>query len=227
MASIAAADKTGDKVRGLKLMRLSAVAAERLEIYADLLRKWQTIENLVGPRSLDVLWTRHFADSAQLLDIMPEAGGWADLGSGAGFPGLVLAILLADRPGAIVHLVESSQRKCAFLREVSRETSAKAIIHCGRIETVVPTLDKVEAVTARGLAPLAILLTHAEPLLKKGGVGIFPKGRSVEAELTGLPCSDNFAVTLTASKTDPLGRIVVVRPATVPLPDVAGADRAR
>jgi 16S rRNA (guanine527-N7)-methyltransferase len=216
-----------DRAIALELMRLSPKAVERLIVYEALLRKWQTIDNLVAPASLDRIWTRHFADSAQLLDLLPIARRWADLGSGAGFPGLVLAILLADKPDATVHLVESNQRKCAFLREVSRETSARAVIHAGRIENIVPQLDDIQAITARALAPLGMLATYAEPLLKKGAVGLFLKGQSVADELTELSRSDTFNVTLTASKTDRSGRIVIVRPKPPSFSDISGAERAR
>lgn len=205
--------RDGDVTVALQLVDLSPQMIERLAIYEQLLRKWQRIENLVAPASLDHIWTRHFADSAQLLDIVPEASRWADLGSGAGFPGMVLAILLADRPESEVHLIESNYRKCAFLREVSRETSVRAIVHHGRIETIVPALAGIEAVTARALAPLQILMDYADPLLKKGAIGVFLKGQNVEAELTALRRSDNLKLSLVASKTDRTGRLVVVRPA--------------
>jgi 16S rRNA (guanine527-N7)-methyltransferase len=200
----------------LRLMNLAPRIVERLTIYERLLRKWQTVENLVAPASLNHVWMRHFADSAQVLDIVPAASHWVDLGSGAGFPGMVLAILLADRADSAVHLIESNHRKCAFLREVSRETSAKAIVHHGRIETIVPTLEPIDAITARALAPLQVLLDYAEPLLKKGAIGVFLKGQSVEAELTKLRRSDNLKLSFVSSKTDRTGRVVVVRPGGPP-----------
>lgn len=206
----AASDR--DMADALRLMDAPPRIIERLTIYAELLRKWQTVENLVAPASLDHVWTRHFADSAQILDIVPQASHWADLGSGAGFPGMVLAIFLADRAGSVVHLIESNHRKCAFLRQVSRETSAPAIIHHGRIETIVPALDQIEVVTARALAPLQILLDYAGPLLKKGAIGVFLKGQTVEAELTNLRGSDTLKLSLVTSKTDRSGHIVVVQP---------------
>jgi 16S rRNA (guanine527-N7)-methyltransferase len=201
-----------DMADALRLMNVAPRIVEQLTIYERLLRKWQTVENLVAPASLDHVWMRHFADSAQVLDIVPNASHWVDLGSGAGFPGMVLAILLADRAGSMIHLIESNHRKCAFLRDVSRETSAKAIIHHGRIETIVPTLEQIDVVTARALAPLQILLDYADPLLKKGAIGVFLKGQSVETELTKLRRSGNLKLSLVPSKTDRTGRIVVVRP---------------
>jgi 16S rRNA (guanine527-N7)-methyltransferase len=195
----------------LRLMNVPPRIVERLTIYEHLLRKWQSVENLVAPASLNHVWMRHFADSAQLLALAPDAVHWVDLGSGAGFPGMVLAILLAERADSTVHLIESNHRKCAFLRDVSRETKAGATIHHGRIETIVPTLEHIDAVTARALAPLRILLDYADPLLKKGAIGIFLKGQSVETELTRLRPSGNLKLSLVPSKTDRTGRIVIVQ----------------
>ncbi len=135
---------------------VSRETSRKLDILVDELGRWQTIKNLVGPGTLAEVWTRHIADSLQLLAIEPQALRWADLGSGAGFPGLVLAIALAERAGAHVHLVESNSRKCAFLRHVARLAGAPATIHEARIEAVVSGLaGAVEIVTARALAPLA------------------------------------------------------------------------
>ncbi len=126
-----------DRAAALALFPLPPETQQRLAIYAELLRKWQKTINLVAASTLPHIWTRHFADSLQVQAAAPEALIWVDLGSGAGFPGLVTAIRLADKPGAKVHLIDSDQRKCAFLREVSRETAAPAIVHDGRIESVV------------------------------------------------------------------------------------------
>src|SRR5690606_4184410 len=108
----------------------------RLAILVRLVETWQKAENLVAAATLPDIWTRHVADSAQLAPLFPEARHWLDLGSGGGFPGLVVALLIADRPGAHVHLVESNTRKCAFLRTAIRETGAPAEIHQGRIADV-------------------------------------------------------------------------------------------
>ncbi len=117
---------------------VSRETSQRLDVLVDELWRWQTIKNLVGPGTLAEVWTRHIADSLQLLAIEPQARRWVDLGSGAGFPGLVLAIALAERAGAHVHLVESNARKCAFLRDVARLAGAPATIHEARIEAVAP-----------------------------------------------------------------------------------------
>ena len=169
---------------------------------------------------MPALWTRHIADSLQLLALLPEAARTlVDLGSGAGFPGLVLAIALADRPGASVHLIESHQRKAAFLRAAATETGAPAVIIADRAEAVLGRFaGAVDAVTARALAPLPTLLELTAPLLKTGAVGLFPKGQSVEAELTEAGKSWTLQVDLLPSLTDPGGRILRVRQAEMRAP---------
>ncbi|QXX75481.1 16S rRNA (guanine(527)-N(7))-methyltransferase RsmG [Methylovirgula sp. HY1] len=184
----------GDRAAALNLFPLPPETEARLVIYADLLHKWQKTINLVAASTLPQLWTRHFADSLQVQAAMPAARIWADLGAGAGFPGLVTAIRLADVPGVEVHLIESDQRKCAFLREVSRETLAPAIVHQGRIEDILPELAApIEAVSARALAPVPILLGYAENLLDKGAVGLFLKGEHLADELTDSAALGTFA----------------------------------
>jgi 16S rRNA (guanine527-N7)-methyltransferase len=183
----------------------------RLDIYATLLEKWQRVLNLVGKSSLDDLWVRHFADSLQVSQAVPEARRWLDLGSGAGFPGLVTAIKYADEPGALVHLVEADQRKCAFLQDVIRETLAPAIVHCGRLEKILPALDEqIEAVSARALAPLEALLRHAEKYIDKGAVGVFSKGKLFETELTDS-AAGKYLITTIVSQTCPTARLMLVR----------------
>ena len=184
----------------------------RLETYADLLRQWQTIKNLVSPSTLDVLWPRHMADSLQLLALAPEAKVWLDLGSGAGFPGMVIAIAMADTPGVKVHLVESNARKCAFLGEVARRTRAPVEIHGGRIELLVEKrrIESVEVVTARALAPLGKLLGFAHPFLSAGTRCLFLKGRDVDREIDEARDHWQFDVRLVPSQTDEHGRIVIL-----------------
>jgi 16S rRNA (guanine527-N7)-methyltransferase len=184
----------------------------RLEIHANLLEKWQRVVNLVGKSSFDDLWVRHFADSLQVSEAVPAARRWLDLGSGAGFPGLVTAIRFADAPGARVHLVEASERKCAFLQNVVRETSAPAIVHCGRLEKILPPLDEqIDAVSARALAPLDALVRHAEKFIDQGAVGVFSKGKFFEAELTESLSAGKYVITTIASQTDAAARLVLVR----------------
>jgi 16S rRNA (guanine527-N7)-methyltransferase len=194
------------------LAALPPATLERLKIYETLLRKWQRVINLVAPSTLDALWVRHFADSLQVSDAAPDARRWLDLGSGAGFPGLVTAIGYAGDPAAAVHLIESDQRKCAFMQSVSRETGAPAIIHCGRIEQILPTLDgPIEAISARALAPLPVLLGYAGKLIENGATAVFSKGQQAEAELTDSRLADRFSITTLPSRTSDSGRLVVVR----------------
>ncbi|WP_055038979.1 16S rRNA (guanine(527)-N(7))-methyltransferase RsmG [Blastochloris viridis] len=199
-----------DRARALAIVPVSREIAERLDRFVALLRKWQPAQNLVAASTLPTLWTRHIADSLQLADSLP-GDSVVDLGSGAGFPGLVLAVALAERPGARVHLVESNQRKAAFLREAARVTGAPATVHAARIEAVLAAIPTpVAAVTARALAPLADLVALSYPLLKSGAVGLFLKGQDVERELTETSKSWTLEVVTTPSHTDPGGRIVRV-----------------
>jgi 16S rRNA (guanine527-N7)-methyltransferase len=168
----------------------------RLTRYAELLTQWQTRTNLVAPSTLPVLWSRHFADSAQLAALAPDARLWLDLGSGAGFPGLVVAILEAGRPDFRMHLVESNQKKCAFLAEVARETKAAVDIHAVRIEDLAESAQslKPDVVSARALAPLPRLLELASPFFGPRTRGLFLKGREAEAEIEAASTAFDFAV---------------------------------
>jgi 16S rRNA (guanine527-N7)-methyltransferase len=207
-----ASDLKSDRDTALALFPLPPGIIRRLDIYADLLRKWQKTINLIANSTLPQLWTRHIADSLQVSAAVPEARIWADLGSGGGFPGLVTAIRLADTPGAKVHLIESDQRKCAFLRDVSRETSAPAIIHNARIESVIDDLgDSIEAVSARALAPLPVLVEYAKNLLAKGAVGVFLKGQDYEAEVEALSAPGQYRIMSASSITAPVSRLLLVR----------------
>ena len=198
---------------GLAAYAVSRETSERLDVLVAELGRWQRIKNLVGPGTLPEVWTRHVADSLQLLAVEPEARRWLDLGSGAGFPGLAIAAALAGREGAEVHLVESNSRKCAFLRHAARLMRAPAHVHEARIEAVVAgfAAKSIEAGTARALAPLGQLVAWAEPLLKSGTVGLFPKGREVQSELTEAAKSWRLDADLIPSRTDPQGRIVRIR----------------
>jgi 16S rRNA (guanine527-N7)-methyltransferase len=194
---------------------------DRLVTYANRLVMWQRTINLVAPATLDTLWQRHFADSAQLLDLAPpDARHWLDLGTGAGFPGLVLAIRLAGRPGAAqrrMTLVESDQRKAAFLAEVVRTTAidrdiaVDIVVRRMEDEATRATTGKSDVVTARALAPLPRLLSLAGPYFAESTVGLFLKGRDVEAELVEARRRWRMAIELVPSCTNPEARIVVVR----------------
>lgn len=194
---------------------VSRETVERLEAYAGLLLKWQKTINLVAPSTLGDIWNRHFADSAQLLALAPpDATRWLDLGSGAGFPGMVLAILLREREGARVTLVESDSRKAAFLREVARATGAPVDILCERIEkpaTQAKVGESINVVTARALAPLPKLLDLSAPYFSKDTVGLFLKGREAQAEVEAAHQIWDFEAALKPSVTDSSGRIVIVR----------------
>jgi 16S rRNA (guanine527-N7)-methyltransferase len=182
-----------------------------LEAYEALLRAWQPKINLVSAPTLATLWTRHFADSAQIFEDFPVISRWADLGSGAGFPGMVLALLLKGRPGAAVHLIESDQRKAAFLRAVSRETDAPAIVHVGRIESELPALlGQIEGICARALAPLPKIVDWSREHLLKSAVGVFLKGEDWRFELTALAAESSFRTRSIVSRTNPTARIIVV-----------------
>jgi 16S rRNA (guanine527-N7)-methyltransferase len=187
------------------LAGVSRETRERLNTYADLLRKWQRSINLVGPRTLDDLWNRHFTDSAQLLPLIPpSARVLVDFGSGAGFPGLVLAILGVSE----VHLIESDQRKSTFLREVARATGTPITVHAKRIEQVAPF--PADVVSARALAPLADLLGFAAPFLRSDSLCLFPKGQMAEDELTAASKIWNMNVDRIQSVTDPSATILRV-----------------
>jgi len=184
----------------------------RLDAFVALLLERQQRMNLVGASTIPQLWTRHVADSLQLLRLAPEARVWCDLGSGAGFPGLVIACALAGEKGVQVHLVESIAKKANFLRDAAQALGLPAIVHNQRIEDFTrANRIAFDVVTARALAPLDRLLTLANPLLKTGAVALFPKGQDVGAELTLASKSWKIDAELVPSNTDPHGRIMLVR----------------
>jgi 16S rRNA (guanine527-N7)-methyltransferase len=204
-------DLTADRNRALALTPVSRETLDRLDRFVAELLSWQQRMNLIASSTVPILWTRHVADSMQLLPLAPKAKTWADFGSGAGFPGLVLACALADTPGATVHLVESSTKKAAFLREAVRVTGAPAIIHAVRaVDFVNNQPGRIEIVTARALAPLSKLVAEAYPLLKTGAVALFPKGQDVEVELTDAAKCWNIQSSLVTSLTEPKARIVKI-----------------
>jgi 16S rRNA (guanine527-N7)-methyltransferase len=189
-------------------LNVSRETQEKLELLEGELRRWQAIKNLVGPATLDQIWDRHIVDSLQLLELAPDAKIWVDLGSGAGFPGLVLAIAGQER-GLNVHLVESNSRKCSFLRHVARLTGSTVTVHAARLETVIPNfIGKADVVSARALASLTQLLEWTEPMLKAGTIGLFPKGRDAESELTEARKRWTFEADILPSRTDSEARIL-------------------
>jgi 16S rRNA (guanine527-N7)-methyltransferase len=198
-----------DKAAALALAAVSRETEERLDRYVSLLREWQAKTNLVAPSTLPQLWTRHIADSLQLLSLAPSARVWMDLGSGGGFPGVVLACALAETEGASVHLVERNAKKAAFLREALRITSAPGVVHLAEIgDTVDRFAEPVDCVTARALAPLNQLIGFAEPLVQKGAKALFLKGQDVEAELTEATRYWKIEPQLYSSRTGGQGWIV-------------------
>ncbi len=197
-------------------LAVSRETLDKFRAYAALLIKWNAAINLVSPKSLQDLWRRHFLDSAQLRALLPEAPGpesrvILDVGAGAGFPGMVLALLGCGQ----VHLVESDQRKAQFLREVARVTGAPVQIHPVRVESLkVPgDLPQADVVTCRAFAPLPRLLDLTEGFLapknaKKQAIGLFLKGRRVDEELTEAGKKWRLRIDRFESETDPEGSIL-------------------
>ncbi|HEV2625681.1 MAG TPA: 16S rRNA (guanine(527)-N(7))-methyltransferase RsmG [Xanthobacteraceae bacterium] len=205
-------DLAVDRAHALALVPVSRETAARLDRFAALLLDWQSRHNLIAASTASVLWTRHIADSLQLLGMAPQARKWVDLGSGAGFPGLPIACALTDQDSAEVHLIESNNKKAAFLREAIRVTGAPAIVHAERIADFSKRFHgEFDAVTARALAPLPELLSISYPLLKRGPLGMFPKGQDVDTELTEAAKCWSIEASLVPSRTDPKSRVVVIR----------------
>jgi 16S rRNA (guanine527-N7)-methyltransferase len=190
--------------------RLTAASGEQmsdLNAFRVILEDWSGRINLVGPSAQTDFWLRHAYDSAQLLEVAgPSTKVWADLGAGAGFPGVVLAVMLKAIPGACVHLVESQAKRCRFLSEVVQALALPAVVHNARAESL--RLTGIEMVTARACAPLPRLLGYAQPLMKAGARGLFLKGRGVEAELAEARQSWRFNAVLTPSRSDPSGTLL-------------------
>jgi 16S rRNA (guanine527-N7)-methyltransferase len=186
----------------------SEVQLADLDRFLSLLTERNAQLNLVGPSALTTFWLRHAYDSAQLLTLAPEALVWADIGAGAGFPGLVLAILLKGRPGAVVHLVESTAKRGRFLEEACAALDLPAVVHNARAEDLEL---KVDVVTARAVAPLVKLLGYAWPYLCRGATGLFLKGQDVEAELKAATRCWKFHARLIQSLSSAQGRIVQLK----------------
>ena len=220
-----AIDLSADRQNALAMFDVSRETIARLDRFVELLLAWQRRTNLISPSTIPSLWTRHVADSLQLLQLVeapplyPPApagegrvgGVWLDLGSGGGFPGIPIACALAHVPGALVHLIESNLKKAAFLREAVRETKVPGIVHAARIETLVPVLGAAaDYVTARALAPLPDLLEMIAPFLKKGAKALLLKGQDLDIELTEATKRWNIAAESTPSKTSKAGQILIV-----------------
>lgn len=221
----AAAAGDADLKQALALVPEIAPFLEPLEAFVRLLDRWRKVTNLIGEASFATVWTRHVADSAQLLALAPnsslplagtpqksKAPRWLDLGAGAGFPGLIVAILLSETANAEVHCVEADKRKCAFLREAARATGARAIIHPAQIETLSANdIADVAVVSARALSPLPRLLQQAKPWLDAGAVGIFPRGASERDFTLDAALAASYDIASTANRVDPRGRVLMVK----------------
>lgn len=190
------------------LIKATPAQMADLETIIERLTEANAVMNLVGPNSLPDVWNRHIWDSAQLLQLRPDAASWADLGAGAGFPGVVLAVLLKDRSDSHVWLIDSLGKRCRFLQEVVDALSLRATVINGRAEE---QRVKVDVVTARALAPMERLLAYAQPYLQRGAQGLFLKGEKAEAEVVEARKVWQFDSDLSVSRSDPRGRIVSVR----------------
>ena len=179
-----------------------------LTAFLAMLTEANEVMNLVGPDSIPDFWNRHAWDSAQLLALAPEALTWADLGAGAGFPGVVLAVLLKDRPDAHVWLIDSLGKRCRFLDQVVEALDLPATVINGRAEE---QDVEVDIVTARAVAPMEKLLAYAQPYFHHGAQGLFLKGEKAEAELKEAAKVWHFKSDLSVSRSDPRGRIVHIR----------------
>lgn len=192
------------------LRDVSRETRERLEAYLELLKQWNPKINLVAPGTLAQAWQRHIIDSAQIYRHMPsDANTWTDLGSGGGFPGLVVAILAQEKhPDLVLTLVESDARKSAFLRAVARTTAVKVTVKTERIETI-PALSQ-DVVSARALAPLPLLLGYVHQHLAPGGMALLMKGASWKKELADAEATWRFSCVPHKSETDPNAVILEV-----------------
>lgn len=203
-----------DRQRALSLTPVSRETEERLALLVAELGRWQAAKNLVSSATLADVWTRHVADSLQIFHLAEGRERWLDLGSGGGFPGLVIGICLAEQGKGQIDLVESNARKCAFLRHAARITGAPVKVHAARIEDVIGDFTgKVDVVTARALAPLPQLLVWCEELLRTGTLGLFPKGQHLDTELTDSARYWKIQATTVSSVTDAAARILMVRSA--------------
>ena len=203
-------------------LAVSRETVERLVTHRRLLAEGSERANLVGPKELDNYWRRHALDCAQLVRLAPEARRWVDLGSGAGFPGIVVACLLAEQPDTAIHLVEATGKKARFLEEVIREIGLPAKVYNVRIEDFGAGDGPYDVVAARAFAPLKRILGHAKPILDRGAQGLFHKGSSWEAELADArnalggasgPNVGPYRADVLESLSDPRGRILRIRKA--------------
>jgi len=189
---------------------VSSEIANMYEVWFSLLKRWNTKINLVSPRTLDSFWSRHALDSHQIFSALPkQVKTIIDLGAGAGFPGLALAIMMREIPDTQITLVESNGKKCNFLRTVIRELKLPANAKQARAEEIEAT--PFDVVTARAFAPLPRLFSYAQPFWREGTVGVFPKGESWESEIKIAEVEWQFEYTTRPSLTDDRSRILMIK----------------
>ena len=197
-----------DREAALRITPVSRETSERLDRFVEHFLKWQRVVQLVAPSTLNKLWTRHIADSLQLLPDIESAQEVVDVGSGGGFPGLVLSIA---SPSKKFHLIESDTRKASFLREAARISNSSAEVYAERVESVAKRISTaIHMVTARAFAPLPKLLELTEPFLSTGARAVFLKSQDIDDELTTAAKSWNVNYQLRNSLTDPRGRILLI-----------------
>ncbi|MEX0345680.1 MAG: 16S rRNA (guanine(527)-N(7))-methyltransferase RsmG [Rhizobiaceae bacterium] len=203
---------TLEKIDTLKRIAgdVSRETFEQLLYFEQQFLNWNHSINLASASSAEQVWARHILDSAQLVPIAPAARNWLDIGSGGGFPGAIVAILLRDQPDVSVHLVESNRKKAAFLTKIIGETGAPAIVHAKRIETVDGQLKNIEIVTARAVASLTDLLRMTKPWLGSGARALFQKGREYKAEIEESRVDWSFDLIIHDSRTDQDGAILEI-----------------
>jgi len=197
-----------DREAALRITPVSRETAERLDRFVEHFLKWQRVVQLASPSTLNTLWTRHIADSLQLLPDLEDAKEVVDVGSGGGFPGLVLSISAPDKK---FHLVESDTRKASFLREAARVSNSTAEVYAERVESVAKRINTgIHMVTARAFAPLPKLLELTDPFLQSGARAVFLKSQDIDDELTTAAKSWTVNYRLRNSLTDPRGRILLI-----------------
>jgi 16S rRNA (guanine527-N7)-methyltransferase len=205
-------DLSADRAKALALTPVSRETEARLDKFVALLLERQQAMNLIGGSTIPQIWTRHVADSLQLLPLFPDAKVWVDVGSGGGFPGIAIACALADKPGSCVHLVESVGKKAKFLDDLVHALGLTAVVHHERFEKFGESfVQPVHVITARAVASLKTLCDQSHALISRGAAAAFHKGLDVEAELTEAAKYWTIESEKVPSKTDSRGTIVIVR----------------
>ena len=198
---------------------------EKLEAFEALFLKWSKAFNLAAPSTLGHFWQRHILDSVQLQIIRRPSGIWLDIGSGGGLPGVVMAIMMSETPGGMVHLVESNGKKAAFLRNAILETGASGVVHQVRIEDALARVPQPEVITARAVASLSDLLGLAGPWLDRGAIALFHKGRDFRAEVKQARDARPFDLIEHPGRVDPASVILEIRAQTAPTAHQNGAAK--